>query len=111
MPRLYLVILSIITLVLLLSFGITRHFEIPKVWDVEKIHSMHLPMPDTSIHINPVSEEYYYQLPERVAYKSYPFYMPGREPKGYFDWLRQQQPEIIFNADNIKSEADWIRAG
>ena len=36
--------------------------------------------------------------------------MPG-EPKGYFDFLRQQQPEIIFNAANIKTEEDWIRAG
>jgi len=111
MPRLFLVILSLAALVLIFSFGITRHYEIPKVWDVERIHSMHLPFPDTSVHINPVSEEYYYQLPERVAYKSYPFYMPGKEPKGYFDWLRQQQPEIIFNADNIKTEEDWIKAG
>lgn len=72
---------------------------------------MHLPFPDSSIKTNPVSEEYYYQLPERVAYKTYPFYMPGNEPKGYYEWLRKQEPEIIFNPADLKTDSDWIKAG
>ena len=72
---------------------------------------MHLPFPDTSIKTNPISEEYYYQLPERVAYKTYPFYMPGKEPKGYYEWLRKQEPEIIFNPTDLKTDSDWIKAG
>ena len=72
---------------------------------------MHLPFPDSSIRTNPVSEEYYYQLPERVAYKTYPFYMPGKEPKGYYEWLRKQEPEIIFNPTDLKTDSDWIKAG
>src|SRR3954469_9923899 len=40
----------------------------------------------------------YYQLPTRVIYKSYPVYQPGREPMGYWDWLKQQEPEILGRA-------------
>src|SRR4029078_6796144 len=102
---------SLVTLITILSFSL-RHFEeIPKVWDLEKIRSMQLPLPDGSVVITPVSTEYYYRLPERVAYRTYPFYMPGKEPKGYYEWLRQQQPEIIFNAANLKQDDDWIKAG
>jgi hypothetical protein len=37
----------------------------------------------------------YNQLPTRVIYKSYPVYHPDREPKGYMEWLKQQEPEIL----------------
>jgi hypothetical protein len=95
----------------ILSFNYNNVDLVPKTWDVEKLHSMHFPLPDTSMAPEPVSEEYYYALPERIAYKMYPFYMPGKEPKGYYEWLQKQEPEIIFNAADIKTEADWIKAG
>lgn len=96
----------------MLSFSINHNNgTIPKVWDIEKLRSMHLPYPDTTMVMEPVSEEYYYALPERVAYKTYPFYMPGREPKGYYEWLRKQQPEVIWNAADMKTDEDWIKAG
>jgi hypothetical protein len=106
-------LLSILTLLLvgILSFQFNRSSVIPKTWDMKRLHSMHLPLPDTSIKKNPVSEEYYYQLPERVAYKTYPFYMPGNEPKGYYEWLGKQEPEIIFNPADLKTDSDWIKAG
>jgi hypothetical protein len=107
----YIVLSCLVITITILGFSIRHLEEIPKVWDLEKIRSMQLPLPDGSVVVTPVSAEYYYQLPERVAYKSYPFYMPGKEPKGYYEWLRQQQPEIIFNAADLKTDADWIKAG
>ena len=107
----FFLISSLTVLVALLNFSTNHDDRIPKVWDIEKLRSMHLPFPDSTMVMEPVSEEYYYALPERVAYKTYPFYMPGKEPKGYYEWLRKQQPEIIFNAANVKTEADWIKAG
>jgi len=106
-------LLFILILLLLgsLSFRFDRSDLIPKTWDIKRLHSMHLPFPDTSVKTNPISEEYYYQLPERVAYKTYPFYMPGKEPKGYYEWLRKQEPEIIFNPTDLKTDSDWIKAG
>jgi hypothetical protein len=50
-------------------------------------------------------------MPVRPIYKSYPVYAPGKEPPGYLDWLKQQEPEIVFDAAKLKTEADWIRAG
>jgi len=38
-------------------------------------------------------------------------YAPGKEPAGYLEWLKQQQPESAFDAGALKTEADWIRAG
>ena len=40
---------------------------------------------------------------------------PGREPAGYLDWLKRQDPVIAWddkgNAPSLESETDWIRAG
>lgn len=87
------------------------HEEIPKTWDEQKLHSGHLPLVDTSIHVKPVTEEYYYRIPERVMYKTYPMYMPGYEPKGYYERLRKQDPVIIFDPKSLQTEGDWIKAG
>ncbi len=107
----HLIVILILLFAVILSFRFNNSSVIPRTWDMKRLHSMHLPLPDTSIKKNPVSEEYYYQLPERVAYKIYPFYIPGDEPKGYYEWLRKQDPEIIFNPADIKTDSDWIKAG
>src|SRR5438128_636872 len=58
-----------------------------------------------------VSSDYYYRMPVRQIYKSYPIYARGKEPPGYMEWLKQQEPEIVFDAVKLKTESDWIRAG
>jgi hypothetical protein len=60
------------------------------------------------------SAEYYYNIPVRPIYKTYPVYAPGHEPSGYLDWLRHQEPEIVWDALHgppLRTEADWIKAG
>jgi hypothetical protein len=105
--------ISCISAFLLFASYTVRHFnvEVPKTWDEEKLYSGQVPLANTSIIVKPVPEEYYYKIPERVIYKTYPMYMPGREPKGYFEWLRSQYPEIIFDPAALKTEEDWIKAG
>jgi hypothetical protein len=53
----------------------------------------------------------YYALRVRSIYKSYPAYAPGQEPDGYLDSLRQKDPEVIFEADKLRTKEDWILAG
>jgi hypothetical protein len=53
----------------------------------------------------------YYQVPVPSIYKSYPIYHPGKEPRGYMDWLRQQEPQIVFDPSKFHSQADWEAAG
>jgi hypothetical protein len=49
-------------------------------------------------------------FPNEKIYKTYPVYAPAKEPPGYLDWLKQQEPEIVFDATKLKTEGDWIRA-
>ena len=58
-----------------------------------------------------IPSKYYYGIPVRPIFKSYPVYRPDREPAGYLEWLKQQEPQIVFDAAKLKTREDWIRAG
>jgi hypothetical protein len=47
----------------------------------------------------------------RPIYKSYAIYHPSKEPAGYLDWLREQEPQLAFDSAQLQTEADWISAG
>src|SRR5215813_5073229 len=85
--------------------------EIPRTWDDQRMDSLELPLAHPAASPRHISSEYYYRMPVRPIYKSYPIYRPDREPAGYVDFLKAQQPEIIFDASRLKTEADWIKAG
>lgn len=85
--------------------------DIPRTWDSTAIATFMLPHADTSVTVRPLSEQEYYDLPERVIYKSYSLYAPEHMPAGYFDSLRQLEPEIVFDPATLETEEDWIRAG
>src|ERR1041384_2975066 len=84
---------------------------IPKTWDAQAIESLQLPLADPTITAKLISSDYYYSMPIRPIYKSYDVYRPDREPRGYMDQLKQKEPEIVFDASKLKSEADWTKAG
>ena len=85
---------------------------IPKTWDEEALASLNVPLVDagrTPLH---ASSDYYYRIPVRTIYKSYPIYAPDKEPPGYIEWLKQQEPEeIVIDFSKLATEQDWIRAG
>jgi hypothetical protein len=85
--------------------------NIPRVWTDEAMNDWELPGPNPAYSARPVSEAYYYGLPERVIYKTYPVYHPDHEPEGYWQWLHEQEPEIVWDESKLKTEADWIKAG
>jgi hypothetical protein len=85
--------------------------EIPRVWDEEALKDFQLAPPGTDVRAEHVSPEYYYALPERPIYRTYPVYAPGREPPGYVDSLRTLDREIVLDTDTLDSEAAWVRAG
>src|SRR5262245_10850638 len=84
---------------------------IPKTWDDQAMTSLEIPLPNTSVTRDHISSDYYYRIPVRPIYKSYPVYTPGREPAGYDEWLKEQEAETGFDASRLKTEADWIEAG
>lgn len=106
------IVICLITGIIALSgFAVNCFEEIPKLWEDEKVKTVHLPLADKTVELKPISEELFYKLKEKVAYKTYPLYMPGREPEGYYEWLLKQEPVLIFDAAKLKTEEDWIKAG
>ena len=84
---------------------------VPRTWEDEVMGSVELPLASTGVPPEHISSDYYYRMPVRPIYKTYPIYAPGKEPRGYFDRLSQVEPEIVFDPAKLKTEADWIQAG
>jgi hypothetical protein len=84
---------------------------IPRVWDDEAIAGLELPLADPAATPKHISSDYYYRIPVRLIFRSYPAYALGREPAGYLEWLATREPEAAFDAAALASEADWIAAG
>ena len=85
--------------------------SVPRTWDDEAVRTMELPLAGLGAPARHVSSEYYYSTPTSRIPKTYPVYAPDREPAGYLDWLRVQEPEdaITFQASGPQEE--WVRAG
>src|SRR5437762_9563705 len=69
--------------------------SIPKTWNDQAIATLEVPSPEpgyTPVH---VGSDYYYRIPVRPIYRTYPRYRPGKEPPGYMDWLRGREPQIV----------------
>jgi hypothetical protein len=98
---------SIVLVSLLVMAGVT----VPKVWDDRELASMEVPLARPEFSPKHITSDYYYKIPPRSVYKSYPIYAPGKEPAGYKEWLERQEPQVVFDAAKLKSKADWIKAG
>jgi hypothetical protein len=89
------------------------HFrpDIPKVWDVAALKDQEIPVVVPKYSPKPFSADYYYKIPVRTIYKSYPIYAPGRAPAGYLEKLSKLEPEVAFDSKKLRTKEDWIRAG
>ena len=93
------------------SISLMLQQSVPRVWDDSDLKTFELPLANPQFSAVHIDSDYYYRMAERVIYKSYPVYAPGKEPAGYMDWLAQQEPEIVFDPSKIKTAEDWIGAG
>jgi len=84
---------------------------IPKVWDERELASFELPLVHPESSAKHIAADYYYRIPVRPIYRSYPVYAPGKEPAGYMARLAELEPEIAFDASSLKTDEDWIKAG
>ncbi len=89
--------------------------DVPKTWDDAAIATLQVPLANPIGSPKDVSSNYYYKIPVRPIYKSYPIYAPGHEPAGYMEWLKQQDPVVVWDDGNhrppLRTKADWIKAG
>jgi mono/diheme cytochrome c family protein len=85
--------------------------DIPRTWEKSAVETLELPLANPRYSPVHIDEAAYYRIPERVIYRSYPVYAPGREPAGYSEWLRTVEPEIAFDPSKPASPAEWAAAG
>jgi hypothetical protein len=82
----------------------------PKIWDETALATWALPVAGVNATPNFYSEAEYYATPTEDL-RTYPVYHPDREPAGYMDWLRAQEPKPLVDPAEIQTEADWARLG
>ena len=87
------------------------HYEIPKTWDEAELRAWTIPAREPGAYTVHVPPSFYYSIPTPPIYKSYPVYHPSKEPAGYMDWLRRQDPQVVFDSSKLRTEAEWIAAG
>ena len=87
------------------------HPDIPRVWDHSAVKDFELPLARRERSPRYMTAEEYYTLKVRPIYRSYPVYEAGKEPPGYIEWLKEREPEVIFDASTLHTKEDWIRAG
>ena len=84
---------------------------VPKTWDEAELKAWTIPAREGGAHTVHVSQSFYDRIPVLPIYKSYPVYRPSKEPPGYMDWLRRQEPQVVFDPSKLHTDADWIAAG
>src|SRR5262249_34642181 len=90
------------------------NLAIPETWDEARLESLHVPLAHAERTPKQVPKEYYTSFPIRPIYKSYDVYRPDLEPKGYSEWLKKQEPEVVWDEKRsppLNTEADWVKAG
>jgi len=91
------------------------HPAIPRTRDDADIRTLEVPLAHAEASPVHVTSSYYYRIPVRPIYKSYPVYEPSHEPKGYWKWLQNREPVILWDDSGhrpqLHTEADWIKAG
>ena len=85
--------------------------DIPRTWEKTAVETMELPLANRQILVTHIDEAAYYRIPERVIYKSYSVYAPGREPAGYMEWLKTVEPQAAFDEFDLSTQNQWIAAG
>lgn len=85
--------------------------EIPRTWTAESLAGFEVPLVNPAPSATRISEAAYYAIPTRTIYKTHPVYHPSKEPAGYMDWLKAQEPQVAFRPEELKTEADWTKAG
>jgi hypothetical protein len=100
------------------KIGDERPAQVPLSWDEKELSTLELPLADPHVAHRDVPASYYYRIPVRPIYQSYPIYDPrsGKEPPGYLESLKNKKPVRVSDEAHgiwprLKTEADWIEAG
>jgi Di-haem oxidoreductase, putative peroxidase len=82
----------------------------PKTWDEAALAEWATPLAGINVRPAHTSAREYYALPVDNL-KTYPVYLAGREPEGYWEMLNAIGPKNMIEPEKLNTEADWIKAG
>ncbi|MDQ2712013.1 MAG: hypothetical protein M3Y24_07235 [Acidobacteriota bacterium] len=101
----------LLTAVLAVGYSLEPHeVPTPKAWSSQSLVGYRIPLAGLGRPPELISEHDYYALPESNV-KTYPVYTPEKEPAGYIDWLKNQDPQPLVEVTKLKTPADWLAAG
>jgi hypothetical protein len=83
---------------------------IPKTWEDAALADWATPLAGLNVRPTHISAKEYYSFAVDNL-RTYPVYLPGREPKGYWQMLQRVGPKPLIAAETPETEADWIKAG
>lgn len=98
-------------LALFLAVVVALAPNVTRTWEKASLDTLELPLANRQYSPLHIDEAAYYGIPERVIYKSYPVYAPGREPAGYAEWLQTVEPEVAFDSSKLSTPEEWAQAG
>lgn len=87
-----------------------RRPDIPRVWDTTALADWATPLAGINVRPEHVSQQKYYDLPVDNL-KTWPVYLAGKEPPGYWEMLQRVGPQALIEPEKLFSEADWTAAG
>lgn len=84
--------------------------SVPRTWDTRALADWATPLANINVRPAHFSEDEYYRAP-LDNYRTYPVYLPDREPAGYWERLRNKRPEPLIDLFNIGPSFNWATAG
>ena len=84
--------------------------DVPRVWDEAALEGWATPLAGLGEAPTHMSPQEYYALPEENL-RSYPLYMPDREPAGYWEQIQIVGPQPLIEPTKLATKAAWIAAG
>lgn len=97
-------------LFLLLLLGPSLAAQVPRAWSTAALEDWATHIAALGVRPGHFSEAEYYAAPV-TNYRTYPVYAVGKEPAGYWQRLTSSKPEPLIDPAQLKSQADWVKAG
>lgn len=88
----------------------SRTHMVPKAWDEKELDHWATPLAGINVRPSHMSSAEYYSLPVDNL-KTWPVYLAGREPEGYWQMLQRVGPQPMIQPEKLGTEADWLEAG
>lgn len=90
--------------------GFAQQIEPVKIWDDKALADWATPIAGLNVRPGHYSERQYYAAPNGEWLRTYPVYLPGREPVGYWDMLLRKSPEPLITPGK-RNRSAWVAAG